>query len=99
MAVSHPPRLNGESWLQRAATQAIFAALAARGFVGRAVGGAVRNALLGLPVSDVDIATTARPDEVIAAAEAAGRALDFETAMRELEHWLQSGGEAAPTQA
>lgn len=72
MAVSHPPRLNGESWLQRRETQAVFEALAARGFVGRAVGGAVRNALLGLPASDVDIATTARPDEVIAAAEAAG---------------------------
>jgi poly(A) polymerase len=50
----------------------VFAALAARGFAARAVGGAVRNALLGLPVTDVDIATTARPDDIIAAAEAAG---------------------------
>ena len=30
------------------------------------VGGAVRNALLGEPVGDIDIATTAMPDEVIA---------------------------------
>ncbi len=50
----------------------MFAALAARGFAARVVGGAVRNALVGKPVSEVDIATTARPDEVIGAAEAAG---------------------------
>ena len=37
------------------------------------VGGAVRNALLGIPApSDVDIATTALPDEVIRRAAAAG---------------------------
>ena len=66
------PASSGADWLQRPETQAVFAALAARGFAARAVGGAVRNALLGLPVTDVDIATTARPDEVIAAAEAAG---------------------------
>ena len=38
----------------------------------RVVGGAVRNALLGEPVGDVDIATTALPEEVIRRAEAAG---------------------------
>ena len=32
----------------------------------------MRNTLLGLPVSDVDIATTARPEQVMAAAQAAG---------------------------
>ena len=36
------------------------------------VGGAVRNTLLAEPVGDVDIATTATPDEVIARVEAAG---------------------------
>ena len=72
MAVSDLPRLNTAPWLQRLETQAVFAALAARNFAARAVGGAVRNTLLGLPVTDVDIATTARPDEVVAAAEAAG---------------------------
>ena len=66
------PRLAGADWLTRRETQAVFAALAAKGFAARAVGGAVRNALLGRPVVDVDIATTARPEEVIAAAEAAG---------------------------
>ena len=33
------------------------------------VGGAVRNALLGEPIGDIDIATTALPDEVIRRAE------------------------------
>ena len=36
------------------------------------VGGAVRNALLNIPIGDIDIATTALPDEVIRRARAAG---------------------------
>ena len=36
------------------------------------VGGAVRNALIGLPHGDIDIATTALPDEVMRRAHAAG---------------------------
>ena len=38
----------------------------------RVVGGAVRNSLMGLPVSDMDIATTLLPETVQARAEAAG---------------------------
>lgn len=38
----------------------------------RIVGGAVRNALMGLPVADVDLATTALPQETARRAEAAG---------------------------
>ena len=38
----------------------------------RIVGGAVRNALMGLPVGEVDIATTALPNEVVRRAGAAG---------------------------
>ena len=38
----------------------------------RIVGGAVRNTLMGLPVSDVDLATTAEPPVVIARARGAG---------------------------
>jgi poly(A) polymerase len=38
----------------------------------RFVGGCVRNAILGTPVRDIDIATTLTPPEVIAALEAAG---------------------------
>jgi poly(A) polymerase len=50
----------------------VLTLLAADGEEARVVGGAVRNTLLGLPVADVDIATTATPDIVIARAEAAG---------------------------
>ena len=60
-------RLAG-AWLAGAAP--VFAALAPR--PAYAVGGAVRNALLGEPVADVDIATAATPDEVVARAAAAG---------------------------
>ena len=38
----------------------------------RVVGGAVRNALIDAPVHEVDIATTAVPDEVVRRAKAAG---------------------------
>jgi poly(A) polymerase len=69
-----PPSLAGAEWLTRPATRAVFAALAAGGEQARAVGGAVRNALLGRPVTDVDIATTARPEQVLDLAKAAGLA-------------------------
>jgi len=61
----------GAPWLSWPETRAVFAALAARGFVARAVGGSVRNTLLGEPVGDVDLATTAPPQTVIELAEAA----------------------------
>src|SRR6267154_3374978 len=38
----------------------------------RVVGGAVRNALLDIPTGDIDIATTAVPDEVVRRAKLAG---------------------------
>src|SRR3978361_228678 len=38
----------------------------------RVVGGAVRNALLQIPIGDIDIATTAVPNEVIRRAKEAG---------------------------
>jgi poly(A) polymerase len=72
VAASPPLRLPDSGWLARPETQAVFAALAARGFTARAVGGAVRNALLGRPVADVDVATDARPEEVMRVVEAAG---------------------------
>ncbi|MCG5236108.1 CCA tRNA nucleotidyltransferase [Xanthobacter oligotrophicus] len=51
---------------------AVLAALNADGEEARVVGGAVRNTLLGLPVSDVDIATTAVPEVVAERARKAG---------------------------
>lgn len=59
-------------WLAAETTQAVMAALRAGGATALFVGGCVRNALIGAPVADVDIATDARPDEVVALAEAAG---------------------------
>ena len=71
MSAVHPPRIAAD-WLTRPATQAVFAALAAAGHDARAVGGAVRNALIGKTVADVDIATPATPEQVMTAATAAG---------------------------
>ena len=68
------PSLSGADWLAATPTQAVLAALAAGGHEGRVVGGAVRNALMGLPVADVDIATTALPGDVARLARAAGLA-------------------------
>ena len=59
-------------WLSASATQAVFAMFADAGLVALAVGGCVRNAALGVAVTDIDIATDARPDRVMALAEAAG---------------------------
>jgi tRNA nucleotidyltransferase/poly(A) polymerase len=64
--------LKDADWLKRRATQTVFDALTGDGVETRAVGGAVRNAFLKLPVAEVDLATTAMPHEVIALAEKAG---------------------------
>ena len=69
--VSAPPSLNAE-WLQRPETAKVFAALNAEGIETRAVGGAVRDALLGLPVTEIDLATTAVPQKVMTLAREAG---------------------------
>ncbi|WP_238941315.1 CCA tRNA nucleotidyltransferase [Jannaschia sp. Os4] len=42
------------------------------GHAAHAVGGCVRDALLGVPVHDIDLTTDARPERVIALAETAG---------------------------
>ncbi|MGH1453295.1 MAG: CCA tRNA nucleotidyltransferase [Paracoccaceae bacterium] len=59
-------------WLTRPATQAVCAALTDAGFQALFVGGCVRNALINVPVDDIDIATDATPDRVIELAENAG---------------------------
>jgi poly(A) polymerase len=50
----------------------VLAVLDRDGEEARIVGGAVRNVLLGAPPGDIDIATTALPDEVIRRTAAAG---------------------------
>ncbi len=62
----------GSAWFEAPETQAVFAALNLHGHQTRAVGGAVRNTLMGLPVDEVDFATTATPEEVTELAHTAG---------------------------
>ena len=60
------------AWLSAAPTQAVCAALADAGFAVLFVGGCVRNALLGLAVGDIDLATDATPETITMLAENAG---------------------------
>ena len=64
-------RITGD-WLTSADTQAVLGMLTDAGHQAYAVGGCARNSLLGVPVADVDIATSALPEEVVQLAEAAG---------------------------
>lgn len=60
------------SWLRDAGLRAIFAALKAAGAEARVVGGAVRNSMLGVPVSDLDLAANVPPERAEAALAQAG---------------------------
>ena len=66
-------RLEGQDWLAASATRSVMAALGAAGGpdCARFVGGCVRNALIGAPIDDIDIATTLTPDAVVSALKAA----------------------------
>jgi poly(A) polymerase len=59
-------------WLTEAPLGDLLAELDRDGEEARVVGGAVRNALLGEPHGDIDIATTALPQEVVRRVTAAG---------------------------
>jgi poly(A) polymerase len=61
----------GEGWFGDEALTHVLALLNADGGEARVAGGAVRNALMGIAVADVDIATTLLPDAVVARAKAA----------------------------
>ncbi len=62
----------GEAWFRDKALRRVLSLLDADGGEGRVVGGAVRNSLMGLPVADIDIATTLLPEAVVERAAAAG---------------------------
>src|ERR1700738_1428807 len=64
--------LDDAPWLKSGPTARVLQLLDGNGEEARVVGGAVRNALLKIPTGDIDIATTARPDEVVRRAKAAG---------------------------
>jgi poly(A) polymerase len=59
-------------WLKQGPLARLLAVLSVNGEEARVVGGAVRNALLGEPIHEIDIATTAVPDEVVRRVTAAG---------------------------
>ncbi|UXU76041.1 MULTISPECIES: CCA tRNA nucleotidyltransferase [unclassified Paracoccus (in: a-proteobacteria)] len=69
--MSRAPRLQA-GFLSDPGLRQVVTALTGAGHQALVVGGAVRNALLGEPVSDIDIATSALPQDCIALAEAAG---------------------------
>ena len=60
------------SWMREKATRALLDALRREGIAARFVGGCVRDALLGRPSADIDLATPARPEDIIGALERAG---------------------------
>jgi tRNA nucleotidyltransferase/poly(A) polymerase len=72
MGTAAPTSLAGADWLAAPNVRRLFAVLSGGGEEARIVGGAVRNALLGAPVADVDFGATATPGTVTARAEAAG---------------------------
>jgi poly(A) polymerase len=59
-------RIAPQTWMTEVPTRRVLGALAAGGIAARFVGGAVRDALLGRPVSDIDLATPAPPEVVTA---------------------------------
>jgi poly(A) polymerase len=68
MALTLPPA----AWREGAGLARVLAALGPEPDAARVVGGAVRDTLLGLDVSDVDLATPLAPEEVVRRLEAHG---------------------------
>ena len=68
------PNLGGEAWLNDPKLQAVLSVLNAAGQT-RVAGGAVRNALMGTAISDVDLATTILPHDVMQLCKQAGFAV------------------------
>jgi len=70
--VTETARLVDAAWLKQSEVARLLALLDRDGEEARVVGGAVRNALLKLPVGEIDVATTAVPEEVVRRVAAAG---------------------------
>jgi len=65
-------QLTIEPWMTSPEVSAVFAALTKDGKEARFIGGCVRNALMHLPIVDIDIATQETPERVVALLQAAG---------------------------
>ena len=67
-----PRSLAGAGWLTSGPLGRLLEVLDRDGEEARVVGGAVRNELLGMPVHEIDVATTAVPDQVVKRVTMAG---------------------------
>jgi tRNA nucleotidyltransferase/poly(A) polymerase len=65
-------KLGDAAWFTTGALPRLLGVLDNDGEEARVVGGAVRNTLLGMPIAEVDVATTAVPEEVVKRVTAAG---------------------------
>jgi len=70
--VTATAQLGEAAWLKEVAVEHLFALLNRDGEEARVVGGAVRNSLMQRAVQEIDLATTALPEEVMRRVEAAG---------------------------
>ncbi|HZD26829.1 MAG TPA: CCA tRNA nucleotidyltransferase [Alphaproteobacteria bacterium] len=61
-----------QPWMRAAETLAVLLALAAEGGTARFVGGCVRDALVGYPVEDIDLAVDRQPQDSLRLLQAAG---------------------------
>jgi poly(A) polymerase len=75
-------KLADAAWFTSGPLPRLLGVLDRDGEEARVVGGAVRNALLGLSADEIDVATTAVPEEVVRRVEAAG----FKAVPTGLEH-------------
>ncbi len=66
------PDLSKAAWLNEPRLQQVMVAISRGGGEVRVAGGAVRNALLGVSIADIDLATTMIPNDVMRVCKAAG---------------------------
>ena len=67
-----PGQIALQDWMTDPRTIAVFDAIEAAGGEVRFVGGCVRDAVLKLPIGDIDLATTLAPEATMAACQRAG---------------------------
>ncbi len=73
MATRKPlPSISDAAWLNAAELQSVMRVIAEAGGEARVAGGAIRNELMGEPVTEIDLATTLPPEAVMKACQAAG---------------------------
>ncbi len=71
-SMKHLPSLKRAAWLNEPRLQELMTVITRGGGEIRVAGGAVRNALWGVPIADVDLATTMLPQDVMRVCKEAG---------------------------